>query len=186
VIAGQFLELWVVDRPAITEEEARRIAVLKSGRYSVREPLLVGALLADAGDDLVRGLADAGEALGEAFQLADDLLGTFGDRRATGKPVDSDIRAGKKNVLYAKTVELLDDGDRGSFVEAWGGGDGMTEAEVTRVRDLVESSGARAATERLLEGLVGSARTVIEGLDIDPPSRDALLELAARSTRRDS
>ena len=80
---------------------------LKSGRYSIEEPLLIGASLAGAPEELMKGLAKFGAPLGEAFQLRDDLLGTFGDRSSIGKPVDSDIREGKRHVLYAKTIELL-------------------------------------------------------------------------------
>jgi geranylgeranyl diphosphate synthase type I len=185
VIAGQFLELRVVESPGITEDEARRIAILKSGRYSVREPLVVGALLGGAGAGLVDALGSAGEALGEAFQLADDLLGTFGDDRATGKPVDSDIRAGKKNMLYAKTVELLDEPDRSSFRAAWGRGDELAEAEVARLRALVDSSGARAATESLVGELTGRARAEIQALEVPDEARVALLDLAARATNRE-
>jgi geranylgeranyl diphosphate synthase type I len=184
VIAGQFLELRTMERTEVTEEEARRVAILKSGRYSIQEPLLVGALLAGAGAEVVEALARAGDVLGEAFQVADDLLGTFGDASATGKPVDSDIRAGKKNVLYAKTIAALEDPDRTPFVGAWGAGDRLSDADVARVRNLVEVSGARRATEELLAALTDAARRGIAALDIDEASRTALLDLAARSTRR--
>jgi geranylgeranyl diphosphate synthase type I len=185
VISGQFLELRVVDSPTISEADARRVAVLKSGRYSVREPLLVGALLADADDALLNGLGATGEALGEAFQIADDLLGTFGDERATGKPVDSDIRAGKKNLLYAKTVEMLSEPDLGFFRGAWGRGEELDEREVARLRQLVESSGARAAAEALAADLTQTAHDEIDALSISDEARSALLDLAARATDRE-
>lgn len=184
VIAGQFLELRTIERPVVSEEEARRIAILKSGRYSVQEPLLVGALLADAGHALLADLEHVGDLLGEAFQLVDDLLGTFGDPGSTGKPVDADIRSGKRNVLFAKTAASLDGTDRAWFLAAWGAAGGLDEEDVSRVRGLIESSGARAATESLLEELAGAARARIESLDVDDASKHALLALAARAIDR--
>jgi geranylgeranyl diphosphate synthase type I len=185
VISGQFLELRVMHATEVTEEEARRVAVLKSGRYSVREPLLLGALLADDPDEkLVGGLARAGECLGEAFQLADDLLGTFGDATQTGKPVDADIRSGKRNVLYAKTVQLLDPDSRAQFTAGWGRGDDLSDADVARLRAFVEASGARAETEGMVRRLTEETVREIEALDVDTDTRRALLDLAARSTGR--
>ena len=184
VVAGQFLELQLAGGASTSEADARRVAVLKSGRYSVREPLLIGASLARAPDHVVEGLARAGEPLGEAFQLADDLLGTFGDPSATGKPVDSDVRTGKKNVLYAKTAALLAGADREFFLSSWGGGDALTDGDVERLRALVDSSGARAATQSLLDELAGAARDAIDALDVDGDPKAALLNLATRLTDR--
>jgi geranylgeranyl diphosphate synthase, type I len=183
VIAGQYLDVIVSSETDVSVDEARRIAVLKSGRYSIEEPLLIGASLAGAPEATMKGLGNFGAPLGEAFQLRDDLLGTFGDRSSVGKPVDSDIREGKRHVLYAKTIELLGD-DSPGFTERWGGGSGLTEADVEELRGIVERSGAREATEALLEGLRDEAMVALAELDIDPDARSALAELARRATER--
>ncbi|MGH2752753.1 MAG: polyprenyl synthetase family protein, partial [Actinomycetota bacterium] len=115
VIAGQYLDVVAEGNVAVTEEEARRIAVLKSGRYSIEKPLVIGACLAGASEEVVAGLAGAGEPLGEAFQFRDDLLGIFGERTSVGKPVDSDIREGKRNLLYARTAGALSGPERDFF-----------------------------------------------------------------------
>jgi geranylgeranyl diphosphate synthase, type I len=185
VIAGQFLELRTMERTEVTEADARRIAILKSGRYSIQEPMLVGALLADATARVLEGLARAGDLLGEAFQIADDLLGTFGDAGATGKPVDSDIRSGKRNLLYAKTLALLHGSERERFVAGWGAGDGLSAAEVGDLRAVVESSGARAATERLRAELGDAGRVEIESLGLEDAPRAALLDLAGLAIDRE-
>ena len=46
-----------------------------------------------------------GLALGEAFQLRDDVLGVFGDPERTGKPAGDDLREGKRTLLVAYTFE---------------------------------------------------------------------------------
>ena len=52
VMAGQYLDLLVASDPACDERAARRVALLKSARYTVTRPLLLGASLApvDRGD----------------------------------------------------------------------------------------------------------------------------------------
>ena len=186
VIAGQLLDLELSSRVEVTEEEARRVAVLKSGRYSVDEPLAIGAALASGPPDLVAGLSAFASPLGEAFQLRDDLLGTFGRPEATGKPVDSDIREGKRNVLYAKTLASLQGPRRDWFVSHWGAGRALTQEEVEQLRALVESSGARAETEVLLDELTRRSLAALEALHLDPEVEDALAGLARAATSRDA
>ena len=78
---------------------ARKICSYKSGKYTVERPLHLGAALAGRLADLRAPLSAYGDPLGEAFQLRDDLLGTFGDGAVTGKPVGEDLREGKPTTL---------------------------------------------------------------------------------------
>ena len=105
LMAGQFLDLLHTARGGVRPTVARRIAVLKSARYTVERPLQLGAALAGRLDDLGDALSAYGLPLGEAFQLRDDLLGAFGDPFATGKPVGDDLREGKPTLLLALAVE---------------------------------------------------------------------------------
>lgn len=184
VIAGQHLDVAAASRPAITEAEARRIAVLKAGMYTVEEPLIIGAELAGASPQLISGLSDFGRPLGEAFQLRDDLLSTFGDAPGLGKPVDSDIRQGKRNVLFARAAAALSGQDRRFLVDRWGAPD-LTAQEVTRLRGLLESSGARSGTEALLEGLVADASAALAELPVEAEPRAALHDLMDRAATRE-
>lgn len=183
VIAGQFMDVAATSSPDMSVERARRIAVLKSGRYSIEEPLVIGAALAGGDPGLIDALHGFGAPLGEAFQLRDDLLGTFGRSEQTGKPVDSDIREGKRHVLYALTLDALPDDARGAFAGRWGASD-ITPDEIDRLRDIVESSGARARTESLLEELRDEALERLALAPVSEDSRPALEELARRATDR--
>ena len=183
VIAGQYLDLAYTERADITVAEARRVAVLKSGRYSIEEPLAIGAALAGAGDSFVEALAGFGGPLGEAFQLRDDLLGTFGDRSDVGKPVDSDVLEGKRNVLYAFAAERLS-GPEGDFLRERWGGDGLDDEEIARLRALLDRCGARAATEALLEEQVSLALARLDELAPGDEERAALEELVFLATAR--
>lgn len=182
VIAGQFMDL-EAHGMAIDETHARRIAVLKSGSYSIEHPLSIGARLADPDVALLDALRRFGRPLGEAFQLVDDVLGVFGDQAATGKPVDSDIREGKRNVLFAKTVELLDGSDERFFQERWGQPD-LSGDEVSKLRSLIESSGARRATETLIAELEVAAGEALKEAPVAPEARGPLEELMKSAITR--
>jgi geranylgeranyl diphosphate synthase type I len=184
VIAGEFLDLVAGEAPSVSEEEARRIAVLKSGRYSIEKPLVIGACLAGADTDLLKGLSRFGDPLGEAFQLRDDLLGAFGERASVGKPVDSDIREGKRHVLYAKAMAALSGPEREFMARRWGQREDLTDDEVEHLRSLLDTSGARAATEHLLNRRVAAAAQRLAALPIDEEVRAALGTLAYDATHR--
>jgi geranylgeranyl pyrophosphate synthase len=49
--------------------------------------------------------------LGIVFQLIDDILGTFGNEKVTGKPTDGDIREGKKTCLLINALINLNPQD---------------------------------------------------------------------------
>ena len=183
VIVGQFMDLEVGGRDDITEDDARLIARMKSGRYSIREPLLIGSALGGAPTE-DEELVEFGELAGEAFQLRDDLLGSFGDSEELGKPVDADIREGKRNILFAKTAARLRGPERDYFMSRWGSGEDLSEDEVDRLRSLIEVSGARAETEKGIADLVARAKKALNAAGIENEARGALDDLIHETTYR--
>ncbi|WP_250447727.1 polyprenyl synthetase family protein [Actinotalea sp. C106] len=86
--------------------EALLVCESKTAMYSFRAPLRAGAIVADAGADVLRELDRIGRMLGRAFQLVDDLLGVFAPEELIGKSNVSDLREGKLTalVLHARTL----------------------------------------------------------------------------------
>src|SRR5262249_59359060 len=118
---------------------------LKTASYTVRGPLEVGAILARGSADARAALAKFGEPIGLAFQLRDDLLGTFGDAKETGKPIGGDVKSRKRTALLVETRARTTGGDRlrlHAILPAQGEPAADHEAGGPR---LVEARGARAA-----------------------------------------
>lgn len=183
VIAGQYLDLAARDQD-VDADHARRVAVLKSALYSVAEPLIIGATLSGADENLIEGLRAFGVPLGEAFQLRDDILGTFGAPAEMGKPADSDIREGKRHLLYALTLERLSGDDRARFIREWGGGDSLTEEQIISLRALIDGSGARRATEAALAERVAEAERLLAAMTLPDDTRAALVDLGTAAVER--
>ncbi|WP_282076857.1 polyprenyl synthetase family protein [Epibacterium ulvae] len=72
----------------------------------------VGGVIAEASDAQVQALYDYGDALGIAFQIADDLLDYQGDAKATGKNVGDDFRERKLTLPVIKAVAQATDEER--------------------------------------------------------------------------
>lgn len=111
VMVGQFLDVRAEVIPlddARIGERAWEVLSFKSAKYSVEQPLLLGAALGGADDNQLAALSRFGLPLGQAFQLRDDVLGVVGDPSATGKPAGDDIREGKRTVLIAESLRRMD------------------------------------------------------------------------------
>lgn len=177
VMAGQYLDLHAATTRTTERELALTVATLKSGRYSVTRPLEIGALLAGADEQLVDGLRAFGDPLGLAFQLRDDLLGVFGEEGTTGKSVSSDLAEGKRTLLVAEAFARLDDAGRRELDAALGDPD-LQPATADRVRRLLDSCGAREATEEVVADRVEEARTALRRLELPAGPAAALAQMA--------
>lgn len=72
----------------------------------------VGGVIAGQPDEIVRALFDYGDALGIAFQIADDLLDYQGDSGTTGKNIGDDFRERKLTLPVIKAVAAADAEER--------------------------------------------------------------------------
>ena len=77
---GQFADLVNDARRSPSLDDVLDVTRRKSGNYTVRRPLELGATLAGCGEQKLGVLGEYGELVGEAFQLRDDVLGVFGGR----------------------------------------------------------------------------------------------------------
>jgi len=185
VVAGQYLDLLASKGPAPTETEVRRIARLKSGGYTVEKPLLIGAALANASPDTEEALSAFGVALGEAFQIRDDVLGAFGDPDTTGKDADGDLREGKRTLLVSRAVSACSVEDR-RFIEDRLGRADLTADDADRIREIMRSSGALTSTLETIRSSHEQALKILAGAHLDPVVGAALTELADLAVVRES
>src|SRR6201999_3860233 len=68
-------------------------------------------------DRTICGLGRYGEAVGEAFQLRDDLLGVFGAETVTGKPSGKDLIERKATSVVIAAHDLADPLSRRQLTE---------------------------------------------------------------------
>ncbi|SCE85087.1 geranylgeranyl diphosphate synthase, type I [Micromonospora coriariae] len=179
-IAGQYLDVlgendvanWSIDR-------ALRVARYKTASYTVQRPLLYGACLAgvSADDPLAATYTRYGLAVGEAFQLRDDLLGAYGDPAATGKPSGDDLRTGKPTALLMLARQLATPAQLREL-------DRAGEGRVDRLAELIADTGAVARVERMIAERVGDALAALDATPLDRTARTALTGLATAATNR--
>ena len=115
MVGGQILDLAAegrfpdVPRPQ-TLADVETLQAMKTGAL-IRFGCVAGAILGQANDERYRALDTYGAAVGQAFQIADDLLDIEGDTATVGKQTGKDAAAGKATIVgvlgIAKSKERL-------------------------------------------------------------------------------
>jgi geranylgeranyl diphosphate synthase, type I len=78
---------------------------------------------------------------GRAFQIGDDIVGTFSDEQQSGKSPHDDIREGKRTLLIAYALKKADLADA-HFLRQCLGNQNLTSAEFDRCKIIIEHSGS--------------------------------------------
>jgi geranylgeranyl diphosphate synthase type I len=190
VTMGQFLDLaeesaWRTVPDGDHAARALRVASRKSARYSVEQPLVIGAALAGGEPDQRAALGDFGRRLGMAFQLRDDVLGVFGDAAETGKPAGDDLREGKRTVLVAWARESVPGSVRRVFDELLGDPT-LDDGQISMLADAIRRSGALDRTEDAIASYAREADRALSGARLDNAAVGSLRELARAATQRTS
>ena len=105
MVGGQALDLAAETAGTPLDGAAvRRLQALKTGAL-IEVAAETGAILGEAGAQERAAIRAFARALGEAFQIADDLLDVTGDAAETGKRTGKDAEAGKATFVDSLGVE---------------------------------------------------------------------------------
>ncbi|TMR35930.1 polyprenyl synthetase family protein [Actinomadura geliboluensis] len=187
LIAGQSLDMDFESRRQVGVDECVAMASDKTAALLACS-CSIGAVLDDAPRPLTEALEAFGTDLGIAFQLADDLLGIWGDPATTGKPAMSDLRSRKMSL---PVVAALNSGTpEGAKLAALYARPGPreqepAESELAEAAALVEAAGGRAWAELEAESRVQRAAEHLLAARMPDSARTEFLRIADFVTRRD-
>jgi geranylgeranyl diphosphate synthase type I len=158
------------------------VARRKSGNYTVRRPLEIGAAMAGRGD-LIDVLGAYGSVVGEAFQMRDDMLGVFGSPAVTGKPAGGDLAERKATSLVVAAQRMADASIRRQFGELMAAEE-LDDADISRWRTLIVATGAPDWIEELIAERVATANRMLCDDRFDDWVQSALADMAGVCTLR--
>ncbi|MEW6432546.1 MAG: polyprenyl synthetase family protein [Myxococcota bacterium] len=182
---GQYLDIDLSRAPLdeVNLFQALKVANLKTAKYGFVAPLVAGAMLGGASDELLEALERVGRQVGLAFQLRDDLLGLFGDDQVAGKDGGGDFYEGKRSFPVIAAWTRADSEGRAQLERLWGL-EARTPADLAQARALVDRWGGRTATQRVVERLTRGARRTLATLPSGGGTRLVLDALMAKLARR--
>jgi geranylgeranyl pyrophosphate synthase len=174
---GEILQRHQAGDPSVTVDGYLERCTLKTGRLFSAAARL-GARFSQLSADDAAALGRFAEALGLAFQIADDVLDCDGDPDTTGKPLGTDLLDG------TVTLPLLLAAQRDEHVAAALLDRERAQADVVGVLARVARTGAIADTRRALQEHADAARATLDALP-DRSDRRALEAIVQAATTRD-
>lgn len=95
MIAGQVVDIESEDAPSEVTMDTIRFIHEKKTAAMIESSMMIGAVLAGAGDEEVKTMEEIGSSVGLAFQIQDDILDITGSDEVLGKPTGSDDKNNK-------------------------------------------------------------------------------------------
>ena len=185
IVQGVVVETDLMRRLDVTEEEYLSMITGKTAAL-FEKAARIGAIFGNGTESQIDGLGKYALDAGIAFQIIDDIIGTFGDSKKTGKPTDSDIKKGKKTLLLIKAIEKGNP-DQLKTLSNIVGNRQATEQEIDKVREIFKETGSLEYANKKAEKLFRNCISYLDELEpmIEEKYKKYLIEIAKMGINRD-
>jgi len=166
--SGEFIELLLGIKPIgkVTQEDIYKIYDYKTANYTFASPLTMGSTLAGAKNNQTEKLFLYGLLLGRAFQIKDDIIGTFGEEKEIGKSNLTDIKEAKRTLLIWYAFNHAGKKDK-IIIKRIMEGKSSNNTELLQIRKIIVESGALAYAENQIKCLFSKASIKLHSLIMD-------------------
>ena len=160
LVDGVLLEMNMIKDTKATPATYLEMVRMKTA-VLFEKSLAMGAYIARGTESQIQALCEFGLKVGQAFQVQDDVLGSFGDEKKTGKSATGDIREGKKTLLVFETYEQGTAEQRKRLDELLGKED-ITDEEIEEVKNIFKESGALETCKQKMEALLTQGQKALD------------------------
>lgn len=144
----------------ISSQDIERVLEWKTAHYTFLNPLRVGMVLAGIDEHKIAALEPYALHAGKAFQITDDILGTFGSEFESGKSPMDDIREGKRTIITEYALTHCNDENK-NFLIRMLGNTHLSPIEFERCKAILIESGALAYAEHVAAQHVAQAKGLL-------------------------
>ena len=185
VCEGQQKDMDYENLPFITMDEYMGMIGQKTG-VLIGCAAALGAVLAGADEEKVKGLYEFGYQTGLAFQITDDYLDTFGDQKVFGKPIGGDIANNKKSWLLVECMHLAKAADRKDELNALLAlGEDERERKIDAVRQMYVDLGVRDRAGEAILDCHSKAVKALEDAGFADEQKERMISFAQQLLHRE-
>jgi len=175
IVMGQHLDLDLTIREQCTNDDVLRRHHLKTSLYTFVRPMQIGAILGGASEDVLIFCEKFGAAIGQGFQIEDDLLDVLADAQTTGKKTCIDISQRQHTLLTQHVREHGSSTHITLLKKIWG--TDMTGDLLTEAREMFQESGAVASVRAKAMQAFSQAEQTLDAAELHPKTKHVLHEL---------
>ena len=177
--SGEFIELLLGTKSIkkVTQRDIYKIYDYKTATYTFASPLTMGAILAGANPKQIETLYSYGILLGRAFQIKDDIIGTFGTVKETGKPNLTDIKEAKRTLLIWYAFNHADKKNK-QVIRIIMENKITKDGQLMKIRSIITDTGALAYAQNQIKYLCAQALNKILTLNMDRKYKQTLVDFS--------
>lgn len=183
VVAGQMLDVSFMLQYEVESVSITKKNELKTALYSFVNPMLIGSMLANKVENEAF-YTQLGLALGQAYQIQDDLLDIIGESSQTGKANLLDVQDGQHTILSQYIFENSKPHDREVFMSLFG--KPVDDHSKKVLMRLFKDVGAIDYAEQEVARLFDEARKTVADADMKISTKKTWNELIVYLDKRKS
>ncbi len=177
VCEGQQYDMDFESRDDVTIDEYINMISLKTSAL-VAGSLKLGAQVAGAPKEDCDALYEFGVNLGNAFQIQDDLLDTYGNAATFGKRIGGDITEGKKTFLLLTALDKCSPKQKIELQEILASATFSEQERIDKVTAIYNDLSIKSFTEKKIDEYFTKASDILAKLNIDSAKKEVMYKLA--------
>ena len=147
---GEVLQLSLKNKAIISEKDYFEIIGRKTAEL-FKAASQSAAVLSGASNEVVKTAGDFAYSLGIAFQIQDDLLDYFGNKKLTGKKIGKDFEEGKITLPLLRTIELTSNKNKKTILKLISKKD---TSSLSQVIEIIKESGALKEVQEIYNSYI--------------------------------
>ena len=181
ICEGQQYDMNYENEKLITVKQYINMIRLKTATL-IGFSLELGGILSKMKDLDIKNLYQFGEFMGIGFQLQDDYLDVFGNKKF-GKKIGGDILLNKKTYLLIKLLELTNENEK-IIINNWINNSNNPIQKIEAITNLMKDKNIENITESVINDYFNKAFDYLEKIDIKNSKKNELIKFSKKLINR--
>ena len=181
ICEGQHYDMNYEIEKLITEKQYINMIRLKTATL-IGFSLELGGILSKMKDLDIKNLYQFGEFMGIGFQLQDDYLDVFGNKKF-GKKIGGDILLNKKTYLLIKLLESTNEKEK-IIINNWINNSNNPIQKIEAITSLMKDKNIDSITESVINDYFNKAFDYLEKIDIKNSKKNELIKFSKKLINR--